>query len=84
VVSTRVAVARVVASGGGADALLSTVGKDVRVSAAAAGAAAAAAAGSLAKRLITLFTFVRTLKTCWSNLSYCYTLTDSQFDLEPH
>jgi hypothetical protein len=24
------------------------------------------------------------LKTCWSNLSYCYTLTDSQFDLEPH
>ncbi len=75
--------ASVVASGGGADALLLTVGMDVRVSAAAA-AAAAAAAGSLAKRLITLFTFVRTLKTCWSNLSYCYTLTDSQFDLEPH
>ncbi len=76
----------VVASGGSADALLNTVGLDVRIIAATAAAAAAtaAAAGSLAKRLITLFTFVRTLKTCWSNLSYCYTLTDSQFDLEPH
>ncbi len=76
--------ASVVASLGSADALLLTVGMDVRITAAAAPPAAAAAAGSLAKRLITLFTFVRTLKTCWSNLSYCYTLTDSQFDLEPH
>jgi hypothetical protein len=23
------------------------------------------------------------LKTCWSNLSYCYTLTGNQFDLAP-
>jgi hypothetical protein len=67
---------------GTADALMLTVGMDVRIIAATV--AAAAAGGSLAKQLITLFTFVRTLKTCWSNLSYCYTLTDNQFDLEPH
>jgi hypothetical protein len=72
----------VVASMGTADALMLTVGMDVRIIAATV--AAAAAGGSLAKQLITLFTFVRTLKTCWSNLSYCYTLTDNQFDLEPH
>ncbi len=72
----------VVASMGTADALMLTVGMDVRIIAATV--AAAAAARSLAKRLITLFTFVRTLKNCWSNLSYCYTLTGNQFDLEPH
>jgi hypothetical protein len=48
----------VVASLASADALMLNVGMDVRIIA----AAVAAAARSLAKRLITLFTFVRTLK----------------------
>jgi len=47
----------VVASMGTADALMLTVGMDVRIIAATV--AAAAAARSLAKRLITLFTFLQ-------------------------
>jgi hypothetical protein len=54
----RVLVANVVASTGTADVLMLTVGVAVRVN-----AAAAAAAGSLAKQLITLFTFVSTFET---------------------
>jgi len=46
----------VVASMGTADALMLTVGMDVRIIAATV---AAAAARSLAKRLITLFTFLQ-------------------------
>jgi hypothetical protein len=48
----------VVASLASADALMLTVGMDVRIIA----ATVAAAARSPAKRLFTLFTFVRTLK----------------------
>ncbi len=58
-------VASVVASLGSADALMLTVGADVRVSVAtvaAAEEAAEEAAGPLAKQLITLNTFVSTFE----------------------